>query len=75
MAAQTGHKVTMVDMSQDIVEKAKGNIQKSLQRVAKKKFEDDSASIGQMDMALRSLICELCEVVQIGVNVASTSLL
>lgn len=40
VAAQTGHQVTMVDISEELLNKSKSNIQKSLQRVAKKKFAD-----------------------------------
>ena len=43
VAAQTGHNVTMVDMSEEILQKSQSNIHKSLSRVAKKKFKDDSA--------------------------------
>lgn len=43
VAAQTGHNVTMVEVSDDILQKSVGNIQKSLVRVAKKKFADDKA--------------------------------
>jgi len=41
VAAATGHQVVMVDQTDDILTKSKANIQKSLQRVAKKKFADD----------------------------------
>lgn len=40
VAAQTGHTVTLVDVSDDILKKSEANIQKSLQRVAKKKYQD-----------------------------------
>jgi len=43
VAAQTGHNVTIVEVSDDILKKATANIQKSLTRVAKKKFADDAA--------------------------------
>ncbi|GFR58843.1 hydroxyacyl-coenzyme A dehydrogenase, mitochondrial-like [Elysia marginata] len=42
VAAASGHKVTVVDQSQEIVDKASASIQKSLGRVVKKKFPDDS---------------------------------
>ena len=42
VAAQTGHNVTMVDMSEDILKKSHSNIEKSLGRVAKKLYRDDS---------------------------------
>lgn len=41
VAAATGHNVVMVDQTDDIVAKSKAAIQKSLDRVAKKKFADD----------------------------------
>ena len=41
VAAQTGHKVTLVDISEDILKKSEANISKSLQRVAKKKHADN----------------------------------
>jgi len=41
VAAQTGHKVTLVDISDDVLTKSHANIQKSLTRVAKKKFASD----------------------------------
>ena len=42
VAAASGHKVTVVDQSQEIIDKASASIQKSLGRVVKKKFPDDS---------------------------------
>ncbi|KAK7112607.1 hydroxyacyl-coenzyme A dehydrogenase, mitochondrial-like [Littorina saxatilis] len=41
VAAATGHNVVMVDQTDDILSKSKAAIQKSLGRVAKKKFADD----------------------------------
>lgn len=41
VAAATGHKVNLVDQSQDIVDKAGARILKSVTRVANKKFKDD----------------------------------
>ncbi|ELU06583.1 hypothetical protein CAPTEDRAFT_137685 [Capitella teleta] len=41
IAAQTGHDVTMVDMSEDILAKSKAYIEQSLSRVARKKYKDD----------------------------------
>merc|ERR1719179_78421 len=40
-AAQTGHKVTMVDVNQTILDKSNARISESIKRVAKKKFKDD----------------------------------
>merc|ERR1711893_44742 len=44
VAAQTGHNVTMVDVSSDVLEKSQANIHKSLARVAKKQYKDDAAA-------------------------------
>lgn len=41
VAAQTGHQVILVDQSEDILSKSRANIQRSLQRVIKKKFAED----------------------------------
>jgi len=43
VAAQTGHKVTMVDVNQTILDKSNARISESIKRVAKKKFKDDEA--------------------------------
>ncbi|KAG7176500.1 Hydroxyacyl-coenzyme A dehydrogenase-like, partial [Homarus americanus] len=43
VAAQTGHKVTMVDIDDAAVEKAQKRIGDSIQRIAKKKFGGESA--------------------------------
>lgn len=40
VAAQTGHNVTLVDVSESVLQKSKGNIQKSLERIAKKVYAD-----------------------------------
>ena len=41
VAAQTGHRVTLVDLDQNILDQSTARINKSLQRVAKKKFPED----------------------------------
>merc|ERR1711971_790190 len=41
VAAQAQQKVALVDISQDILNKAEKRISESLKRVAKKKFKDD----------------------------------
>lgn len=41
VAAQTGHDVTLVDVSDSILNKAQGSIKKSVERVAKKQFSDN----------------------------------
>ncbi|XP_073991659.1 hydroxyacyl-coenzyme A dehydrogenase, mitochondrial-like [Rhodnius prolixus] len=45
VAAQTGHNVVLVDISENVLGKAKVAIQKNLSRVAKKQFKDDSSKI------------------------------
>ena len=44
MAAQTGHKVTLVDVNNDVLKKAQSSIQTNLQRVAKKIYKDDPSA-------------------------------
>ncbi|PWA30707.1 hydroxyacyl-coenzyme A dehydrogenase, mitochondrial isoform X1 [Gambusia affinis] len=44
VAASTGHSVTLVDMTDDILKKAMKGIQTSLRRVVKKTFSDDPES-------------------------------
>ncbi|XP_055631985.1 hydroxyacyl-coenzyme A dehydrogenase, mitochondrial-like [Toxorhynchites rutilus septentrionalis] len=46
VAAATGHNVTLVEINDQLVDKAVGGIKKSLERIAKKQFKDD-ASKGQ----------------------------
>jgi len=40
VGAQTGHKVTLCDVSQDVLDKSQARISESIKRVAKKKFKD-----------------------------------
>jgi len=42
VAAQTGHKVTLVDISQQVLDKSNARIGESIKRVAKKQFKDDA---------------------------------
>jgi len=42
VGAQTGHKVTLVDLSSDVLEKSAKRIESSIARVAKKQFKDDA---------------------------------
>lgn len=42
VAAATGHNVTLVEVNDQLVDKAVGSIKKSLERVAKKQFKDDA---------------------------------
>jgi len=41
VSAQSGHKVTLVDVSNDVLQKSRSGIEKSLQRVVKKKYADN----------------------------------
>lgn len=41
VAASTGHNVTLVDQTDDILKKSHSNIEKSLQRVVKKKYAEN----------------------------------
>ena len=43
VSAQTGHKVTLVDISQQVLDKSNARIGESIKRVAKKKFKEDEA--------------------------------
>jgi 3-hydroxyacyl-CoA dehydrogenase len=45
VAAQNGLKVTLVDLSQPMIDKAKKSIEKNLERVGKKAFKDDEVKI------------------------------
>merc|ERR1712227_982666 len=47
VGAQTGHKVTLVDLSQEVLDKSNARINQSIQRVAKKKFKDDTTAAEQ----------------------------
>ncbi|KAK2715155.1 hydroxyacyl-coenzyme A dehydrogenase, mitochondrial-like [Artemia franciscana] len=42
VAAQTGHKVNLVDLNDDVLKKAENSIKTSVSRVAKKQFKDDT---------------------------------
>jgi len=42
VGAQSGHKVTLVDLSSDVLEKSAKRIETSIARVAKKQFKDDA---------------------------------
>jgi len=44
VAASTGHKVTLVDIDQKILDKSQARIGESIKRVAKKQFKDDAAA-------------------------------
>merc|ERR1711981_971923 len=47
VGAQTGHKVTLVDISQNVLDKSQSRINESIKRVAKKKFKDAEAEKDQ----------------------------
>merc|ERR1711971_754395 len=47
VGAQTGHKVPMVDLSQEVLDKSQARISQSIQRVAKKKFKEDPTAAEQ----------------------------
>merc|ERR1712242_231442 len=59
VGAQTGHKVTLVDVSQDVLDKSQARINESIKRVAKKKFKEDptagekfiSEAVGRLSIA------------------------
>ena len=44
VGAQTGHKVTLVDLSEDALNKSRVRIEDSIKRVAKKKFQNDPSA-------------------------------
>ena len=43
VGAQTGHKVTLCDLSQDVLDKSQARITESIKRVAKKKFKESES--------------------------------
>lgn len=49
VAAQTGHQVTLVDISEDLLKKSKKNIETSVARVAKKSFADNAQVCSQVE--------------------------
>lgn len=67
VAAATGHKVVMVDQTDDILSKAKAGIGKSLQRVVKKKFAEnpkDGEKFIEETMSLVSVQTDAASAVQ-----------
>ena len=44
VGAQTGHKVTLVDVSEDVLNKSRARIEESIKRVAKKKFKNEASA-------------------------------
>jgi len=56
VAAQTGHKVTLVDISQQVLDKSNARISESIKRVAKKQFADDADAAGKfIDSSLSNM--------------------
>jgi 3-hydroxyacyl-CoA dehydrogenase len=56
VAASTGHKVTLVDISQDVLDKSQARIGESIKRVAKKQFKDDAEAGGKfIDSSMSNL--------------------
>jgi len=56
VAAQTGHKVTLVDISQQVLDKSNARISESIKRVAKKQFKDDADAAGKfIDSSLANM--------------------
>merc|ERR1712176_935622 len=67
VAAQTGHKVTLVDLDQNILDQSTTRISKSLARVAKKKFGDDAdgaKAFMENTMGAISTATDACSVVK-----------
>ena len=61
VAAQTGHKVTVVDVNQEMLDRSKARISDSIKRVAKKKFKEDEAAAGSfVESALANVSCATC---------------
>ena len=61
VAAQTGHKVTVVDVNQELLDKSKTRISDSIKRVAKKKFKEDEAGANSfVESALANVCCATC---------------
>ena len=56
VAAQTGHKTTLVDLNQAVLDKSAARISDSIKRVAKKKFKEDEAGASSfVDSALANV--------------------
>jgi len=45
VAATSGHRVTMVELDEKLLDKARKGIEKSLERVGKKQFKDEESKI------------------------------
>ena len=56
VGAQTGHKVTLVDLNQEVLDKSNARISESIKRVAKKKFKEDPAAGDQFVSKALSLL-------------------
>ncbi len=56
VGAQTGHKVTLVDVSKDVLDQSQARIGESIKRVAKKKHAEDTAARDKfIDQAMSNL--------------------
>merc|ERR1711936_1522987 len=54
VAAQTGHKVTVVDLNQEMLDRSKTRISDSIKRVAKKKFKDEESGLANVSCATQA---------------------
>lgn len=69
VAAQTGHKVTLVDVSQQVLDQSNARITESIQRVAKKQFkEDPEAGAKFVDSSLSNM--NICTTVDSSIQTA-----
>ncbi|CAH1399724.1 unnamed protein product [Nezara viridula] len=71
VAAQSGHKVTLVDVKEDIIKKAEESIAASLKRVAKKVHKDDP---GKAEEFLKTILANISYSVDLQKSVKSTDL-
>lgn len=71
VAAQSGNKVTLVDVKEDIIKKAEGSIATSLKRVAKKLYKDDPAKGEEF---VKSTLANISYSVDLQKSVKSTDL-
>lgn len=56
VAAATGHKVVLVDQTEDLLAKSKKGIEESLRKVAKKKFAENPQVRGSCLVGWRCLL-------------------
>lgn len=72
VGAQTGHKVTLVDISQDVLDKSSGRIKNSIARVAKKQFKEEPE---KADKFVESAIANLHYSTSVGDAIQTSDLL